>query len=47
MLLPSSKVTLVRLVQSLNALSPMEITPAGMGMLLRRLHPKNALYPME
>ena len=43
-------VKLVRLVQSLNALLPIEILPhrlSGIVMLVRLVQPRNALLPIE
>ena len=43
---PSCSVTAARLVQPLNALSPMLVTDAGISMDVSALHPRNALSPM-
>jgi len=41
------KSTLLREVASLNAKSPMDVTPAGMVMAVRALAPENASTPMD
>ena len=43
---PSGITMLVRLLQPLNAESPMLVTPSGITMLVRLLQKTNALAPM-
>ena len=45
-LLPSAKVTVSRLTQSRMALSPMEVTAAGMVICVKASHPLKALEPI-
>ena len=39
-------VTLVNLIQLENALSPIEVTPSGISILVKLLHNENALLPI-
>ena len=41
------KFSMVKPLQPLNALSPMEVTPVGMVIEVKPLQPSNALFPME
>ena len=45
-LLPAAKVTVARLLVAKNALSPIDVTPAGMIMAVRALA-ENAIAPMD
>ncbi len=44
-MLPKNE-TVFRLVQALNALAPMEVTEAGMIILVKPVHPLNAEVPI-